>query len=359
MRMTESALDLQDSSFIVQLVYPALIEKGLDIDQIAQRCNITPELLQTSQARYPHAAQRNFWQVVEEISGDPLIGLHLAELMSLHKGQVWEYLFLSSPTFGDGLQRALNYQRLVSDASRWELSREGDSARLDFHFSGGSMAELRHFVEASALYLIRYFRALTQDRFAPSCVTFGHKAAAAPQDYTEVLACEVKFSEPATALYFNADVLELPSSRAEPELLRLHEQLANERLARLQKQDIVVDVRTAIAETLEQGQPELNEVAERLGLNTRVLRARLTEADTSFNQVLADYRCYLAKRLLSRTDESISDIVYLTGFSEPSTFYRAFKRWTDMTPVEYRDFKRAQLQSQAAKGETDQAPSQL
>ena len=70
------------------------------------------------------------------------------------------------------------------------------------------------------------------------------------------------------------------------------------------------------------------------------MRSRLTEADTSFNQVLADYRCYLAKRLLSRTEESIGDIVYLTGFSEPSTFYRAFKRWTDMTPVEYREYKR-------------------
>lgn len=356
MRMAENILDLQDSSFVVQLVYPALIEKGLDIDQIAQRCNITPELLQTSHARYPHAAQRHFWQVVEEISGDPLIGLHLAEIMSLHKGQVWEYLFLSSPTFGDGLQRALNYQRLVSDASRWELQRDGDIARLNIHFSGGASAELRHFVEASALYLIRYFRTLTQDKFEPRWLAFGHKAAAPPERYAEVLGCEVRFAEPSTALVFNAEVLELPSSRAEPELLRLHEQLANERLARLQKQDIVVDVRSAIAETLEQGQPELNDVAERLGMNARVLRARLTEADTSFNQVLADYRCYLAKRLLSRTDESIADIVYLTGFSEPSTFYRAFKRWTDMTPVEYREFKQAQLQARSA---ADQAPSQL
>jgi AraC-like DNA-binding protein len=56
--------------------------------------------------------------------------------------------------------------------------------------------------------------------------------------------------------------------------------------------------------------------------------------------LLADYRCTLAKRLLANTDETIDEIVYLTGFSEPSTFYRAFKRWTQVTPIEYRNQKK-------------------
>ncbi|EPJ8044972.1 helix-turn-helix domain-containing protein, partial [Acinetobacter baumannii] len=54
---------------------------------------------------------------------------------------------------------------------------------------------------------------------------------------------------------------------------------------------------------------------------------------------LSDYRCRLAKKLLANTNESVERIVYLTGFSEPSTFYRAFKRWTNETPVEYRKRK--------------------
>jgi AraC-like DNA-binding protein len=69
------------------------------------------------------------------------------------------------------------------------------------------------------------------------------------------------------------------------------------------------------------------------------LRSQLAEANTSFNQILADYRSRLARRLLARTAEPIEQIVYLTGFSEPSTFYRAFKRWTNETPVEYRKRK--------------------
>ncbi|HCS29407.1 MAG TPA: AraC family transcriptional regulator [Spongiibacteraceae bacterium] len=341
--MTDTALDLQDSSFVVQLVYPAMVELGLDVELIAERCHITPDLLQSSQVRYPHAAQHKFWQVVEEVSGDPLIGLHLAEKMAIHKGQVWEYLFLSSPTFGHGLRRTLDFQRLVSDASDWQLEVDDDDACLRVQYTHSDNAELRHLSEASMYYMIRYFQTLTQDGFVPTRIGFSHPAAAPLTEYAALYGCEVAFEQAEPGLHFPARILEEPSSRAEPELLRLHEQLANERLAKLEKQDVVIEVRSAIAEILERGQPELTDIAERLGISPRVLRSRLTEADTSFNQVLSDYRCYLAKRLLSRTEESVGDVVYLTGFSEPSTFYRAFKRWTNMTPVEYREYKSRQM----------------
>ena len=118
-----------------------------------------------------------------------------------------------------------------------------------------------------------------------------------------------------------------------------HEQLASEQVARLEKQDLVAQVNRLIGELLESGHANLEEVAERLGIKARQLRTRLADAGTNFNQLVADYRCRLAKRLLAGTEESIDEIVYLTGFSEPSTFYRAFKRWVGMTPIEYRKLK--------------------
>jgi AraC-like DNA-binding protein len=63
---------------------------------------------------------------------------------------------------------------------------------------------------------------------------------------------------------------------------------------------------------------------------------QLKRASTSFSQVLNDYRHQLSIRLLLETDESIAEIVYLTGFAEPSTFYRAFNRWEGVTPIEFR-----------------------
>ncbi|MBV8063655.1 MAG: helix-turn-helix transcriptional regulator, partial [Nevskia sp.] len=86
---------------------------------------------------------------------------------------------------------------------------------------------------------------------------------------------------------------------------------------------------------------DLEDVARELQLPARRLRFELARAGTSFSQLLSDFRYALARRLLRSTPEPIEHIVYLTGFSEPSTFYRAFKRWSGMTPVQYREQKKA------------------
>lgn len=81
---------------------------------------------------------------------------------------------------------------------------------------------------------------------------------------------------------------------------------------------------------------------EHLNKSARSLRADLQLLNTTYEKVIAQYRERLARRLLSQTDESIDQIVYLTGFSEPSAFFvwRAFKRWTKETPTAYRQRKR-------------------
>ena len=340
--MSGGMTELRDSGVMIQLAHQAMLKMGLDVDAVFARLGVTPELLADRNIRTPHEAQLIFWHVLEEVSQDADIGLHLGEHMPVYKGQVLQYLFLSSPTFGEGLKRALNYQRLLSDASQASTGTEGDQAYILVESASDRVAGLRHLNECMALGLIRFFRYVTDDAFAPSCVHFSHEKPADSAEHERIFACPVLFEQEDNRIYFNTQLLDMPSSHAEPELLQLHEKLAIEHVAKLERQDIVTRVYRVFGEILETGQVSLEDVAERLDIKSRTLRTRLAEAGTNFNQLLADYRCNLAKRLLSGTDESIDEIVYLTGFSEPSTFYRAFKRWTSQTPVEYRN-QRKQL----------------
>lgn len=335
-KMTE----LRDSGVMIQLAYQAMLKMNLDVQQILSRLGVTAELLEDRHARTPHEAQVLFWQVMEEVSQDADIGLHLAEHMPVYKGQVLQYLFLSSPTFGDGLKRALSYQRLLSDASHASIVEEGDEVYIQVDSTSQLVGGLRHLAESMAVGLIRFFQYVTDGAFQPSKIHFSHAAPAQTGEHQRILACPCLFEQSEQRIYFDPKLLALPSSHAEPELLKLHEKLASEHVAKLERQDIVNRVYKVLGEVLETGQVSLEDVATRLGMKARTLRTRLSEAGTNFNQLLADYRCNLAKRLLAHTNESIDEIVYLTGFSEPSTFYRAFKRWTEQTPVEYRNAKR-------------------
>jgi len=198
--------------------------------------------------------------------------------------------------------------------------------------------------------VVRFFQHISDGSFRTRCLHFTHEAAADPAYYEEVLGCPVLFGQSQNRIYFNPIVLEYRSLHAEPELLKLHERFASDQIAALEKQDLVGQVRRVIAEVLDAGEANLETVAERLEMKPRMLRSRVADAGTTFNEILADYRCHLAKKLLAKSEESIDEIVYLTGFSEPSTFYRAFKRWTGVTPIEYRNQNRDGAPEQAAAG---------
>ena len=343
--------NLKDAGILIRLMNQAMISMGVNVEAVYQRCGLTQAHLDDAQLRTPHEGNLIFWQAVEEVTQDIHIGLHLGEHMPVFKGQVLEYLFLSSSTFGEGLERALSYQRLLTDAASasLEFDLETNTACLVADTSDNVVRNIRQYNECTVIGLIKFFGYVTGNDFKPSAIQLVSQLPEADSEaqrqvmldeYQRVFSCPVTFGQSSNRIYFDMDILERHSLHAEPELLKLHEQLAGKYVAKLEQQDMVTQVNKVIGELLETGDICIELIAGRLDIKPRALRAQLTKAGTNFNQLLSEYRCHLAKRLLVRTDESIDEIVYLTGFSEPSTFYRAFKRWTDTTPVEYRKDKK-------------------
>ena len=325
---------LTDSGTLVRLAYRGLVNLGVDADEVLRRSGLDPSELYQANLRTKFSGQPRFWTAAVELSGDPCIGLHLGEQMPVYKGQILEYLFLSSPTFGDGLNRVLSYQRLISDALHGQIS-ETPSPCLTSYFSEHQHAT-SHLAEAMVLGLIKAFQAVTDGTFKADRIVFNHPPNTDIDEYQRIFKCPVEFNAKSFQLFFPASLLSYRSLYAEPELLDLHIQAADQHLAILQQQDLIAEVRSLLGALLESGETTLENVAAHLDVTPRHLRHQLDLAGTSFQRLLNDYRHRLARRLLSQTDEAISEIVYLTGFSEPSTFYRAFRRWEGITPIEYR-----------------------
>lgn len=330
---------LTDASVVLRFGYQAIRRAGLPTEEILMKAGVALNQVDTN-SRTPVSAQYAFWVAAEEVSKDLDIGLHLGEHLPLYRGQVIEHLFISSETFGEGLKRALAYQRLISDVFHARLVMEDGRCYLtNGEQPFADTIVNRHFSECAISGILRFFKFITEGAFQPIFIDFNFVEGASEDEYFRVYGCPVSLGQRETRLYFDSDILNYPLWQAEPELLQLHEQLAIEKLQELARYDLVGEVRRAIGSTLESGETTLETVASQLHITPRRLRTQLSEANTSFQQILSDYRCRLAKRLLANTSESVERIVYLTGFSEPSTFYRAFKRWTNETPVEYRKRK--------------------
>lgn len=331
-----------DASILLRLAYQAIRKANLPVDEILLKAGITLNQMD-SKTRTPISTQSAFWSALEEITGDSDIGLHLGEHLPLYRGQVIEHLFVSSGTFGEGLRRALAYQRLISDSFQAQLVVEDGLCYLTngYQQSSPNTKINRCFSESAMCGILRFFKFITEGYFQPTFIEFNFEQGASDEEYLRIYECPVSLGQKETRLYFDRNILDYELWQAEPELLQLHEQLALEKLQELARYDLVDDVRRAIGASLESGDTTLETVAKQLNMTPRRLRSQLSEADTSFQQILSGYRCRLAKKLLANSNESVEEIVYLTGFSEPSTFYRAFKRWTNETPVEYRKRKQS------------------
>lgn len=298
--------DLTDDVALMRPVIDALRASGTDPDRVLVRVGLPPGGLPAG--RFPHAAQAAFWKAASDECGEEHIGLYLAQHLPAFHG-------------------------LLSDTLNARLDVDGEMAVLTL---GLETDTPRHFPEMLAGAVIRLFAALTENDFRPREVRFRHAEGAPVERYQEVYGCPARLGAEDCALLFDAAVLEKPSRHAAPDLLRMHESLARRQLAEVERLDLVRQVRDLIAELLVDGGVTLEQVAGRLNMPARRLRERLAMAGVRFNDLITDYRCRLAKELLLKTDERIEVIVERTGFSEPSTFYRAFKRWVGETPVEFR-----------------------
>ncbi|HEX6591438.1 MAG TPA: AraC family transcriptional regulator [Moraxellaceae bacterium] len=319
-----------DAGIFLWMTYQAMQKAGLDCAAIFASVNL-PDAPPDPQARRANSTQGRFWEAAERISGNADIGLYTGSLMPVFRGQVMEYLFLSSPTFGEGLLRMQRYRRLLTDALAMRLTVTGDIASLT-----GLTHPVRHYLECLTCIFLTFLRHVTEGEFRPTEIWLPHAQGANAAEYLRVYGCPVRLGMAEGAIHFPAALLHRPSPAAEPQLLAMHENLATQRLADLERLDLIRRIERELGGLLESGDVALETVAARLGRNPRTLRADLTLAGSNFNDVVARYRERLARRLLSRTDEPLDQIVYLTGFSEPSAFTRAFKRWTGETPSDYR-----------------------
>lgn len=322
-----------DAGIFLWMTYQTMQKAGLDCAAIFASVNM-PDAPPDPHYRRDNTFQRCFWEKAEQVSQDPDIGLHIGGLMPPFRGQIIEYLFLSSPTFGEGLQRTVNYYQILTDAMRFGFAQHDQQARIT-----GLHHPVRHYLECAIAILLHFLRHVTDGDFQPIIIHLPHTQGANTAEYQRIYGCPVQLGMPDGAIVFDAALLTRPSMAAEPQLLAVHEHLAAQRLAELSQRHLIHQIEQQLGGLLEQGDVQLEHVATRLGKAPRQLRSELARINLTFTEVVARYRERLARRLLARTQEPIDQIIYLTGFSEPSAFTRAFKRWTGETPTTYRKRK--------------------
>jgi AraC-like DNA-binding protein len=304
----------------------------LDLDTLA------PTLREQGEALIPAEEHLAVARAIFEDRRETL-GIDLAQALPLELAGLWSFLLRSSNTFGDMLRRAERYMRVVNRHNEFVLEQRANGVAMVCPHPDPSPYGAREQVVCAFLgHWIAWGRQLTQ---VPFPVDETHFRWLGPRDRTpfqRFFGGRVEFGADEDALFLRPDVLALPLPEQTPEVAEQFEAYAAALIRRMTPQSNVVErVREAIADGLLTGSGKESVVAQRLAMTVRTMHRQLVEAGTSFRQIRDELLRERAEELLLEHRLPIGEVSYLLGYSEPSNFHRAFRRWTGLTPAEWRE----------------------
>lgn len=252
-------------------------------------------------------------------------------------GLAWK----TAPTLRGSFERAERYWRLLSSVSEYELRPDPRGAFFLLHREGPRRLGMRLSNEATLASVTAIIRQISPAPFAPIEVHCKHEAPASTSAQQAYFGSEVIHGSAVDGLLVPSEALERANRLGDPAISRfLEPHLAREMEQVAPETSFEQVLLRRISDRLSEGPPRAAEMARAMGMSERTLHRRLSETGQSFQAVLERARRRLAEGLLVQSDHSIAEIAFLTGFSEQSSFTRAFRRWSDQTPAAFRGARR-------------------
>jgi AraC-like DNA-binding protein len=335
------------SAVWVKGIADMLAAEGLDARALLVAAGIDPAALEAPDARLPTEKISRLWELAAERSGNPAIGLAQHHVVRPASFDVVGYTMMSCADLRGAFERLIRYLLILSDAFTMTMSEERAGYRMTFVLFGGDRPVPRQRIDFILATLIGFCRWISGRDVHPLAIELPYPAPADLAPYRAAFRCPVSFDAPISSLLFSQSDMTAPLPTSNPKLAELHERYAGEYLRQFDHAKTTHRAREVIIRRLPDGEPRRNEVADELHMSERTLQRRLEEEATSFLQLLDNTRRELAQQYLGRLHMSLAQAAYLLGFSDQASFFRACKRWFDLSPGQYR----SQLDRLAAQGQ--------
>ncbi|MCT2388128.1 AraC-like transcriptional regulator QhpR [Erwinia pyrifoliae] len=315
-------------------------DNGGDVDRIFGVSGIDPELLAQPTLSL---GLINYCRVMEEAarySDCDNFGLHYGKQFKPQSLGLIGYIGLCSPT----LEQALHN---VACAFPWHqhdtltrLVDKGDCWRLDYQVRHGAILCRRQDAELTLCMFLNLIRHVAGRNWAPREVHFEHPRPSQWHEHCKVFDAPVWFDQPFNSLVIAKRDFARAMPDSDPLLLGVMQDAIRRLNSGSAQQNIVDLARVQVHQSLLQGEPLLEEVADNMGLSSWSLQRRLREEGLSFTTLVDNVRCEMAKHYLQQHQLPISEMALLLGYSEVSAFSRAFRRWFGISPRQWRQEER-------------------
>lgn len=336
--------------FVPATLIPGFIalcaQHGISPDTVSRRAGLLPQLLTDPQAVLTVTQLDALICAMQAELSDPAFGLHLGEFIRVDSLQVVGSLVVTAPTPREALAQFIRFKKLVHPVGELLLRMNGRNAELIYRESKDEgVSGSFHYAEMYLAGVIGVARALLRRDIRVYSVSFCHPRPDYVDEYRRVFSTDdITFDARENIAIFEGDFLDDPLPGHFPDYHRQVEQLAARRLAELPDGSTMsAAVLRFLEESIGRRVVDMDDVAKHLNVTLRTLQRRLKEENTTYAALRDSVRFCYAQKYLSDPGMDMDSIAASLGFSETANFYPAFKRWSGMSPGEYRKRHAAQL----------------
>jgi AraC-like DNA-binding protein len=287
--------------------------------------------------RQPNRVIDAMFDAAARASGDPSLGLKVGLRSEPRHFFVIGHAWLASATLVDAFRKLLRYEAILNSGhTDLRFERQGDHYVLREAYPNPADYPGKLRVDTGIASVLKMCYVARGEAIYPTRLDL-YSTSDVPLDiYGEIIHGPVRHSRDRTALYFRASELDAALSGAIPELVDASCRIAETYLASADPGKVAHQVRTQLVQMLPGGGADQEQVAAKLYRSASTLQRQLTAEGTSYRDVLDTTRRELAEAYLRDARHSQAETAFLLGFADQGNFARAFKRWTNMTPGQYR-----------------------
>ncbi|XLS29015.1 AraC family transcriptional regulator ligand-binding domain-containing protein [Flavobacteriaceae bacterium M23B6Z8] len=264
-------------------------------------------------------------------------GVRVGQQMKIEDYGVLGLSWRTCSSVGEIFERSDRYFKLLSNTFVWQIIEDGKVSHVhlnrEAHRRGMELS-----TEASLSATVVVLQAMTEKDINPVQVTFKHDAQQDLSSFENAFKCPIHFNQQAYSISYLTSDLKLRTAKADRSINNYLLNQVDEKTKgiKIPGNKLVRDVEALIKDGLPTGIPPIQHISSLLAMSNRTLTRRLNEAGVTYRDLVKKTQESLARELLKDHRSSIGEIAFLTGFSEQSAFNRAFKKWTNQTPLEYR-----------------------
>jgi len=309
---------------------------GRDPRGIVERYGMEARVLSDPESLIAPQQLADTFEYCSALFDDPLFGIHMATLQDPEVFGCVTALCRAAPTFRAGVRCLIDYLPVVHAPDCEVVLIEGrESAELTWLVNTDIGVNDQANYQAAMLN-VKLLKSMGGPNFKPSWVSLSVDTRPSDKpELEELLGCRVMDKSPRNSIVFPVRALEQPVPSANRLLYRLLGSYL-ETVKAAHSESTIDRVESYIRGSLASGNCTIERCANKIGVSVRTLQARLSSEGARFSELVERQREALAKAHLAQRQLSLDEIADRLGYGEQTSFGRAFKRWTGITPQQYR-----------------------